>query len=118
MKGGYLETVTYGFQRDRQLIEPTLRYTATELAGMSANDDDPGRIRPGSDVSGASFYSYLTYTSDWHRLSLNDRNKLKSKIPFERGEAPEPILNGYYTQDLTYSSGGRVLNRYILRGFA
>ena len=118
LKGGYLETVTYGFQRDRQLIEPTLRYTATELAGMSANDDDPGRIRPGSDVSGASFYSYLTYTSDWHRLSLNDRNKLKSKIPFERGEAPEPILNGYYTQDLTYSSGGRVLNRYILRGFA
>jgi Bacterial HORMA domain family 1 len=118
LKGGYLETVTYGFRRDGQLIEPTLRYTATELAGMSANDDDPGRIRPGADVSSASFYSYLTYTLDWYKLSPDDRNKLKSKIPFERGNAPEPILSGYYTQDLTYSSGGRALNRHILRSFS
>jgi hypothetical protein len=118
LKGGYLETVTYGFRRDGQLIEPTLRYTAYELAGMSANDDDPGRIRPGADVSGASFYSYLTYTPDWHRLSSANQNKVKLGIPFERGSAPEPILSGYYTQDLTYSSGGRALNRQILRSFS
>src|SRR4051812_43126141 len=62
IKAGYLGTVTYGFQRNGNWIEPTLRYTARDLAGASANDDDPGRIRPGADVSGAVFKSYLTYT--------------------------------------------------------
>jgi len=118
LKAGFLETVTYGFRSDGQSIEPTLRYTATELAGMSANDDDPGRIRPRAKVPGASFCSYLTYTPDWDRLSSADQNKVKSGIPFERGSAPEPILSGYYTQDLTYSSGGRALNRQILRSFS
>ena len=67
LRAGYLDTVTYGFKRDGKWIEPTLRYTARDLAGASANDDDPGRIRPGADISGASFYSYMTYTAAWDR---------------------------------------------------
>ena len=57
LRAGYLDTVTYGFKRDGKWIEPTLRYTARDLAGASANDDDPGRIRPGADIGGASFRS-------------------------------------------------------------
>src|SRR5437899_3964730 len=48
LKGGYLGTVTYGYRRDGNWIEPTLRYTARDLAGSTANDDDPGRVRPGA----------------------------------------------------------------------
>ena len=33
LKAGYLGTVTYGFRRDGNWIEPTLRYTARDLAG-------------------------------------------------------------------------------------
>ena len=33
LKAGYLGTVTYGFRRDNDWIEPTLRYTAHDLAG-------------------------------------------------------------------------------------
>ena len=54
MKAGYLGTVAYGFWRDGAWIEPTLRYTAHDLAGASANDDDPGRIRTGANVAGAA----------------------------------------------------------------
>ncbi len=43
LKAGYLGTVTYGFWRNGDWIEPTIRYTARDLAGASANDDDPGR---------------------------------------------------------------------------
>lgn len=50
LKAGYLETVTYGFKRDGNWVEPTLRYTARDLAGTAANDDDPGRVRPGADI--------------------------------------------------------------------
>ena len=59
LKEGYLGTVMYGFRRNGNWIEPTLFYTSRDLAGASANDDDPGRVRPGARMSaGASFYSY------------------------------------------------------------
>ena len=62
LKAGYLGTLTVGFRRD-DWIEPTLKYTARDLAGAAADDDDPGRIRPGANIDGASFYNYLTYSS-------------------------------------------------------
>ena len=62
LKAGYLGTLTVGFRRDDDWIEPTLKYTARDLAGAAANDDDPGRIRPGANIDGASFYNYLTYS--------------------------------------------------------
>ncbi len=43
LKAGFLSEVTYGYQRNGSWIEPTLRYTAKDLQGMAANDDDPGR---------------------------------------------------------------------------
>ena len=63
IRAGYLGTVTYGFQKDGNWIEPTLRYTAKDLAGSSANDDDPGRVRHNANVSGAVFKSYLTHSA-------------------------------------------------------
>ena len=53
LRQGYLQSVTYGFQRNGNWIEPTLRYTARELADGGI-DDDPGRVRPGANVEGAS----------------------------------------------------------------
>lgn len=115
LKAGYLQEVTYGFKRNGQWIEPTLRYTAQELANNSANDDDPGRIRPGADIVGASFYSFLTYSQAWHNLSTSEQQNVKSKLPFQRGFANEPSINGYLSNDRTYSSGGRALNRFTVK---
>lgn len=117
LKQGYLGTVTYGFRRDGKWIEPTLQYTARELAGFAANDDDPGRIRPGANISNASFYSYLTYSAAWNRLSPADQDAFQRSLPFYRGGAPEPAIDGYLSGDLTYSSGGRALNRASVRSF-
>ena len=60
LKGGYLAEVTYGFRRDGKWIEPALRYTARDLAGNVANDDDPGRIRRGQCPRG--FFLQLSYS--------------------------------------------------------
>jgi len=117
LKAGYLGTVAYGFRRNGDWIEPTLRYTARDLAGMSANDDDPGRIRPGANIDGATFYSYLTYSSTWHNLTDAEREEFEKRLPFQRGGAPEPGINGYLSQDRTYSSGGRALDRAIVRSY-
>jgi hypothetical protein len=117
LKEGYLGTVTYGFRRDGEWIEPTLRYTARDLAGLAANDDDPGRIRPGADISNASFYSYLTHSAAWENLSVTGKDAFESRLPFRRGGAPEPAVNGYLSEDLTYSAGGRALRRASVRSF-
>jgi hypothetical protein len=117
LKGGYLGTLTIGFRRNGQWIEPTLRYTARDLAGMAANDDDPGRIRPGANVSGASLYNYLSYSAAWNALSGAEQSAFEARMPFRRSGASEPALNGYLVDDLTYSSGGRSLNRASLRSY-
>ena len=116
LKGGYLERVTYGFRRNGRWITPTLRYTAHDLVNTSANDDDPGRIRPGAYIGNSSFYSYLSLNRSWHNLSVEEQQIFEKRLPFPRTGAPEPDINGRWVNDLTYSSGGRALNRAIVRG--
>ncbi len=117
LKVGGLGTVAYGYRRDGNWIQPTLKYTAEDLAGADATDDDPGRVRPGADISGAHFYSYLTYSSEWDRLSPEEKSDVRKRLPFEREGAQEPGVVGYFSQDKTYSSGGRALNRATVVSF-
>ena len=53
LKAGYLGTLTVGYQKSGNWIEPTLRYTARDLGEMQSADDDPGKVRPGADITGA-----------------------------------------------------------------
>ncbi len=115
MKAGYLGTVWYGYRRNGNWIEPTLRYTARDLFGSAANDDDPGRVRPGADISGARFYSYLTYGCAWNNTTTAERAAFEKRLPFQRNGAPEPGISGYMNDDRTYSAGGRALSRASLR---
>ena len=115
LRAGYLGTVAYGFRRNGNWIEPTLKYTAQELAGGSVPDNDPGRIRPGANIYGATFCSYLIYSSAWDSLSEVEKNAFKMSLPFQRTNAPEPGVSGYFRSDLVYSAGGRALNLESVR---
>jgi hypothetical protein len=117
LKQGYLGTVTYGFRRDCNWVEPTLRYTVRDFAD-SSEDDDPGRIRPGANIANASFYSYLTYSPAWDRSSDVDKQSFVDRLPFRRGGAFEPGVSGYLASDRTYSAGGRALVRGSVRSFS
>lgn len=116
LKAGYLGEVTYGFKKGDNWIEPTLRYTAKELA-FEHESDDPGRVQPGKDIRDATFYSYLTYSSDWNALSEGAKAAFKSSLPFQRTGADKPGANGYFLEDKTYSAGGRALGRATLKGY-
>lgn len=116
LKHGYLETVTYGFRRGDSWIEPSVSYTAKQLQTVGANDDDdPGRVRPGSDVVGASFYSYLVRSQSWWQLSDSDRQNFNRLSPISRNAATTPGINGYLEYDRVYSAGGIVLQRASVR---
>jgi len=118
LKAGYLGTVSYGYKRDGDWIEPTLRYTAQDLMGSSGTDDDPGKIKPWADISGATFYSYLTYSAAWSNLTSDQRESFEKSLPITRGGASEPGINGYVEQDRTYSAGGKALGRSSVRSFS
>jgi hypothetical protein len=117
LKAGYLSEITYGFRRDGNWIEPTLRYTARDLSGFSGSDDDPGRVRPNADVTGAFFYSYLVTNSAFNQLSTVDQEKFDSQLPFNRSGAPAPGISGYLSQDKSYSSGRQALDRSSVKSF-
>lgn len=116
LKSGYLGTVTYGFQRGGEWIEPSLRYTGRELGMGNASDDDPGRIPISANTKGAVFKSYLTYSAAWDRLSDSEKQAFQKELPFQRSGAAEPGINGNLHSDRTYSAGGRALDRMIVRG--
>lgn len=117
IRAGYLSAVTYGFQVDDNWVEPSVRYTARDLAGAAANDDDPGRIRPGANISGARFGSYMTYSSAWFALTPAQRAAFEATLPFSRSTAPEPGITGYLARDRIYSAGGRALDRASVRSY-
>lgn len=117
LRAGYLGEVTYGFKRGENWIEPTIRYTARDLMGTSATDDDPGKIRPGRDISGANFHSFLTYSAAWSQLSQEEKRQFEATLPFSRTTGTEPGVSGYFSSDKTYSAGGHALDRTTVRSF-
>ncbi|PZO22607.1 MAG: hypothetical protein DCF25_02260 [Leptolyngbya foveolarum] len=114
LRAGYLGTVTYGYCQNDRWIEPTLKYSAHDLADGSV-DDDPGRILPGANVDNASFHSYLTYSSKWYALSQKEKDDFKARLPFKRSTATEPTVNGRIDVDKTYSAAGTSLSRSYVR---
>lgn len=109
LKDDYLKDVTYGFKRNGYWVE-ALRYHA--LPGGNLSNDDPGRILPGVDVSGAHFGSFLNHSSKWHALSAQAKASFYSTLTLSRGHGQEPGLeSGAWSTGLTYSAGGQGIGR-------
>lgn len=107
--------VTYGFRKDGEWITAA-KYRAVD--GSLVADDLPGALRAGFDVTGASFCSFLSYSDAWFNLSAAEREQIESRLPFSRGTGNEPTVKyGYWSQDLSYSAGGRALQRSSIRRY-
>lgn len=117
LKAGYLDWVAYGFLRNGNWIYPTLYYPACELEQGQASDDDPGGIRPGADVSGAVFHSFLTQNRRWIQLSDEAKREFRECLPIQRTPGMEPSADGSWVRDRTYSANGKALYRFSLRRY-
>jgi len=117
LKAGYLEEVVYGFKKDGKWIVPTVRYKAKDLTNMMYADDDPGKILPNANISGASFSSFMSYKWEYHMLDDAEKNKFKASLPFQRTTGTLPTYSGYMSQDKSYYSGSRGLDRSSLKNF-
>ena len=116
LKHGYLDTIIYGFEKADSWVV-ALRYHTT-IGSDLVGDDDPGQIRPGQDINGAIFSSFLKYNNVWGTLSHGEREAFKRKHPIQRISASEPgIRDGFWETDRTYSAGGRAVRRSTLRRY-
>jgi hypothetical protein len=114
LKHDVVDTVIYGFKRDGKWTEAAVRYRS--IGGSLSADDDPGKIRPGLDVAGASFTSFLVFNESWSKLSDAERAAIEAGLPFQRASGSGPGLEaGYWADDLTYGAGGRGLARSTVR---
>ena len=107
--GGYLASVSYGFKRDGQWML-ALKYDA-RTGGVLLPDDRSGRVRPGVNVYGATWHSFLTYSLKFLLLSEEDQRRVRSQLPFQRSDGTEPTVSGAWLSDKSYSSGSVSLQR-------
>jgi len=115
LKNDVVDTVVYGFKRAGKWTEAAVKYRALS-GGNLTTDDDPGKIRPGLDVVGAVFTSFLSYNSKWWRLPESERQAIARTLPFQRSTSVTPALeSGYWSDDLSYAAGGRGLGRSSVR---
>jgi hypothetical protein len=107
-----LSYVVYGFKRNGCWTEAAVRYKSLS-GGRLDVDDDPGRVRPNLDVSGASFTSFRSTN---RTLSDQESNEIDAAAGFSRVSGSSPDLeSGYWAEDRTYSAGGRGLGRSSVR---
>jgi hypothetical protein len=115
LKHDAVDNVVYGFQRNALWTPASVRYRAIPGGALIA-DDDPGKIRPGIDIGGASFTSFLSYSSKWWDLTQAERDRIRDGLPLKRPTGSEPNLeSGAWSDDLSYSAGGRGLGRSSVR---
>lgn len=117
LKNGYLGIVTYGYKKDGKWIVPSLEYTSRQLADLYSADDDPGRVESGADTTGASFTSFLSYSSKWDDLTSDQKHTFKNTLPHYRTGGDKPGTNGYMVQDKTYSAGSGGVVRSSLKKY-
>jgi len=112
--GGYLESVDYGFHRNDGWAV-AVGYIVVN--GTLTTDDRAGRVTPGLNIGGAVWYSFLRYSSKWHGLSQEERNRIKATIPVKRTNANEPTVGfgNFWVEDKVYTSGGTSFTRRTIR---
>jgi len=107
---GYLEEYEFGYQKGNRRIV-SWRYKV-DADGVLTADDRAGKVVPYVDITGASFFNFLTQNSCFFKLPSEQQVRFKAGLPIQRtnGKPPSDGL-GYWTSDHNYFSGGRGLNR-------
>jgi hypothetical protein len=107
---GWIEEYEFGYQKnDKRIV--SWRYKV-DGNGVLTADDRAGKVVPYVDITGASFFNYLTQNSRYFQQPAEQRARFKSGLPIQRESGQPPSDgSGYWTSDLNYYSGGRGLNR-------
>jgi Bacterial HORMA domain family 1 len=110
LNAGYIQEYEFGYKKNGKRIV-SWRYKV-DSNGLLTADDRSGKVVPYVDVSGASFFNFMTQNSDFFALSSDDRARFKAALPVQRSNGEPPADgSGYWVSDRNYFSAGCGLNR-------
>lgn len=114
LSAGYVEEYEFGFKKnDKRVVSWQYK---VDSAGMLTTDDRAGGVLPYADVTGASFFNFLTPNSRFRELSSTERDRFKVALPVQRVDGTPPSDgSGSWSSDRNYFSGGCALNRKTFR---
>ena len=115
LAGGYVSEYEFGFKKgDGRIV--SWQYRVTVLGTLVGGDDRAGGVYAKADVSGASYYNFMTYSFAWSNLTPAQQDAVRSRHSIVRSSGSLPADgNGYWTQDRTYSNGGVSVGRRTFR---
>ncbi|MER7728884.1 hypothetical protein [Streptomyces sp. NPDC096323] len=113
LRDGYLDTVDYGFRDSAtHAWKLRLRYKAT--TGGQLTDSRPGSLPRAAELTGYTFYSYLTYSNAYGALTAGEKAVVNANLPFSRTTADAPTaLSGSTTTGNGYARNGAGVSRDI-----
>jgi hypothetical protein len=106
----YLATYEFGFAVGETRII-SWKYWA-EFGDIKGGNENPGSLYRRADISGASWFNFVTYSAEWCKLTSGERDAFKQEQPFYRGSGSEKKDgNGYWRENKSYSATGAVITR-------
>lgn len=113
LHGGYVKSYEFGFKAEGKRVV-SWYYTPGPAGDLEGGRS--GGIYAAADISSASFFNYMDYTSAWYALSEVERNKIRSGHSIRRtsGDPPKDG-DGYWDTSRAYVSGGMAVTRKEFR---
>jgi len=109
---GYLSTYSFGYRQNGSWM---MAYHY-EVTGGQLTGGRPGGIEPNIDISGATYFNYVTYSDDWWRLTAAQREAFRATLTIERVNAEEPsYAGGVWVETRAYGAGGTELRRRLFK---
>lgn len=117
LNAGYIAEYEFGYTKGGKRVV-SWRYWV-DANGQLSTDDRPGKVVPYVDITGATFFNYLTRNSRFSNLSAQEQARFEGSLPLQRtiGQPPSDG-SGSWTSDRNYFSGGCSLNRQTFRPVA
>jgi hypothetical protein len=107
---GYLKEYEFGYKKNGSRVV-SWRYQVDEN-GLITTDDRAGKVVPYVDVTGSSFFNFLTPNTRFLQLTAVQQARFEGSLPLQRtGQQPPSDGSGYWVADRNYFSGGRAVNR-------
>lgn len=117
LTGGYVDQYQFGFKRNGRVVW-SLRYVVGP-DGLLTGTGIAGGVPVGEDITGATFFNFLTFSDSWSWLSSAEREAVEEKLPFIRTDGTLPSdEGGYWVSDRVYADGGVALERTVFRKWA
>jgi hypothetical protein len=111
----YVKSVEYGFRKGE--VRVVSLFYEVQANGL-LTDGHSGGVYARADVSGATWFSFMTPSDKWNKLPSDEQRRFEEKLPIKRsaGEPPKDGA-GYWVSDRSYFADGVGTTRRTFRPY-